>query len=85
MSDDRAGDRDKYIALLDAEIERRRQATLIAMGNPKEQLINKLAEMGRRLRSAPNFVELGLDERRAGLREIKSWLRQRGYLSAGGR
>ena len=53
---ERAALRQQWLAEIDAEIERRQAAALEAAGgDPGAQLLAKLAEMGERMRAAPDY------------------------------
>jgi hypothetical protein len=66
----------QWLAEIDAEIERRRDAAMTTdSGDPRAVLLAQLAVMGERLRADPNFVEPGEAEDRL----LERWFKQRGY------
>jgi hypothetical protein len=69
-----------FLDALDAEIERRRQAAIVAAGgDPREALIRMLDAMGERLRAAPDYVKLTAAQQRKTVAQFESWLRRQGY------
>ena len=77
MSEDR---RTRWITLLEAEIARRHAETLEAAGgDPRQQLLAVLEQMGQRLRAAPDWVEPTPDEQAQSARALDVWFREHGY------
>jgi hypothetical protein len=79
MNGDRAGERARFLQLLDQEIERRRFGELGE--HPLVSLNRVLDEMAARLRAAPEWKEPTPAEQRRNARKVETWLRKRGYLS----
>jgi len=77
---ERAALRAQWLAEIDAEIERRRQAVVEAAGgDPRQQLLAKLTEMGERLRAAPDYRPPTPEENEQAMAEIETLFRERGY------
>ena len=75
--DERAALRSAWLADLDAEIERRRATALEAAGgDPREQLLAVLEQMGQRMRAAPDWVEPTPDEQAQSARALDVWFRE---------
>ncbi len=72
----------EFLALLDDELERRRQAALTVAGGDARQwvLLKTLDEMAARMRAAPEWREPTPAEQRSNARWVESWLRRHGYL-----
>lgn len=67
-----SGDKvERWLALLDAERERRKLAA--AGGDPREWLIAKLDEMGERMRASPDYQPPSPEEFAAAEREISTF------------
>jgi hypothetical protein len=77
MSKDR---RTRWIALLEAEIARRHSETLEAAGgDPREQLLAVLEQMGQRMRAARDWIEPTPDEQAQSARALDVWFGEHGY------
>ena len=77
---ERAALRAQWLAEIDAEIERRREGRLEAAGgDPRQQLLLKLDEMGARLRAAPDYRPPTPEENEQAMAEIGALFRERGY------
>jgi hypothetical protein len=75
---ERAALRAQWLAEIDAEIERRREATIgAAGGDPRQQLSLKLDEIGARLRAAPDYRPPTPEENAQAMAEIETLLRER--------
>lgn len=78
----RAGDRDKFLALLDSEIKRRRFAKLTAVGaDQRRSLEQVLDEMAARLRAAPDWKEPPPAQQRRDMHKLETWFLRRGFFS----
>ena len=74
-------ERDQFLALLDQEIERRRHAELVAVGSdPRQCVIQTLAEMGQRMQASPEWREPSPAKQRGSTRAIEAWFKRNGYL-----
>jgi hypothetical protein len=72
--------RQEWLAKIEAEIKRRQAAKFEAAGgDPRQQLLDKLAEMGERMRAAPDWVEPTPDEQAQSARALDVWFREHGY------
>ena len=77
MSEDR---RTRWITLLEAEIARRHAETLEAAGgDPREQLLAVLEQMGQRMRAARDWIEPSADEKVQLSRQVDKWFAENGY------
>jgi hypothetical protein len=79
MSSDRSGVAARFMALLDAEIDRRRFAELAACGDPREALARTLDEMRARLLLDPDYRPDPPHLQRRSVRQLEGWLRRHGY------
>jgi hypothetical protein len=79
-STERAALRAQWLAEIDAEIERRQAAALEAAGgDPRAQLLAKLAEMGKRMRAAPDYRPPTPEENEQAMAEIEARFAELGY------
>jgi hypothetical protein len=77
---ERAALTQQWFAEIEAEIERRETAKFdLAGGDPRQQLLDKLAEMGDRMRSAPGWVEPAPEQRAEWGRQLDLWFTEHGY------
>jgi hypothetical protein len=73
--EERAALRRAWLQGVEEEIERRRQATIEATGgDPRQQLLLELAEMGARLRAAPDYRPPTPEEDAEAMAELEGWL-----------
>jgi hypothetical protein len=73
--EERAALRSAWLQDVEEEIERRREAMLEAAGgDPRQQLLLKLAEMGARLRAAPDYHTPTPEEDAEAKAELEGWL-----------
>jgi hypothetical protein len=78
--EERAALRSGWLQGVKEEIERRRQVRLEAVGgDPRQQLLLKLDEMGARLRAAPDYRPPTPEENEQAIAEIETFFRERGY------
>jgi hypothetical protein len=78
--EERAALRSAWLQGVEQEIERRRQAVVEAAGgDPRQQLLLELAEMGARLRAAPDYRPPTPEENEQAMAEIETLFRERGY------
>jgi hypothetical protein len=76
----RAAERDRFLALLDQEIERRRYGELIEHDDTPLVWLNRvLDEMAARLRAAPEWKEPTPAQQRCAAHEVEMWFRRHGY------
>jgi hypothetical protein len=64
---------ERWLQLLTAERDRRQGID----GDARERLLDQLAEMGKRLRAGPGYVELTPAEQAQNIRELDDWFRKR--------
>jgi hypothetical protein len=73
-------ERDIFLQLLDAEIDRRRLQEMVERGgDPRISLERTLDEMAVRLRGAPDWKEPSASERRRSAHKVEMWFRRKGY------
>jgi hypothetical protein len=77
--DERAALRAQWLQDIEAEIERRRAARIVASAVSKDVLFAKLSEMSKNLRSAPGWKEPTPAQSRRATRDIERWFRRHGY------
>ena len=77
---ERAALRQQWLAEIDAEIERRRAASLEAAGcDPREQLLAVLEQKGQRMRAARDWIEPSADEKVQFSWQVDKWFAENGY------
>jgi hypothetical protein len=76
---ERAALRQQWLAEIDAEIERRQATIDAAGGDPREQLLAVLEQMGQRMRAARDWIEPSADEKVQLSRQVNKWFAENGY------
>jgi hypothetical protein len=71
---ERAALKQEWLADIEAEIERRRAAKVDESGDdPRQWFMNKLKEMGSRMRAAPDYVEPTAAEKAESAAFLDKW------------
>jgi hypothetical protein len=79
---ERAEKRAAWLTRLRAETRRRQVLALgVVGGDPRKELLEKLSEMGERLKSTSSYVPATPDQQRRVGQQLDRWFKRHGYGS----